>query len=152
MTYERPETTLEEIRTIVAVIMCIFIGSFTIIIFTWCQRFVKDLLSPLNRRLYSEKWNRIQQLSHIEESRPLAIIYANSLLDHALKTLQYSGQTMSQRLASAKLIFTNEKQVSDVNQLRNQIAHDINMKTLSENETKKALQSLRQALVDLGAL
>jgi hypothetical protein len=143
MTYELPETTLEQIRAIVGVIMWILIGSFIIIIYTGCARFVKDLLSPLNRRLYSAKWNRIEQLSYIEECRPLAIIYANNLLDHALKTLKYSGQTMSERLASAKLIFTNEKQVSDVNQLRNQIAHDINMEQLTENETKKALKSFR---------
>jgi uncharacterized membrane protein YcaP (DUF421 family) len=103
-------------------------------------------------QFYSTKWDRVKQLSNIEESRPLAIIYANNLLDDALKKLKYSGEVMKQRLKSAEHVFRNKKRVWKAYQLRNKIAHGINMELLPVKTMKHALQSVRQALVDLDVL
>ncbi len=83
---------------------------------------------------------------------PLTIIYQNSLLDHALKELKYSGETMPERFPSAQHIFKNKNRVWNANWLRNEIADDVNMERLSKKEMKEVLQSFRQAFVDLGAL
>jgi len=98
---------------------------------------------------YDRKWKRIEYLSMKEDTRPLAIIYATSLLGHALQTKGYIGETLGEKLGSAHNIFVANNQIWKVHRLRNQIAHDADMKQLDEEETKQALKVIRQALFDL---
>lgn len=93
-------------------------------------------------QFYSTKWNRVQELSSVEISSPLAIIYANSLLDDALKKREYPDETMCQRLESARSVFRNKKQVWNANQ----IAHDVNMELLTVKEMKQALQGVSASI------
>ncbi|CAF1230489.1 unnamed protein product [Adineta ricciae] len=123
-----------------------------IIVLICCCRCIYNSLTISHTELYIEKWKRIDELARIEESRPLAIIYANSLLDHVLKASNYSGETMRQRLASAKDVFKNAENVQWANELRNKIAHEIDMQTLLKEDLNNALQYFRQALTDLHAL
>jgi hypothetical protein len=81
------------------------------------ERIIMDILWPLDMQFYSTKWNRVQELSSVEISSPLAIIYANSLLDDALKKREYPDETMCQRLESARSVFRNKKQVWNANQI-----------------------------------
>jgi hypothetical protein len=98
---------------------------------------------------YDRKWKRIEYLSTKEDTRALAIIYATSLLGHALNTKGYAGETLGERLSSAHNIFTANNQIWKVHRLRNQLAHDADMKQLDVEETKQALKVIRQALFDL---
>ncbi len=59
-----------------------------------------DIFGPLNAQLHTIKWN--------DKSIKYLTIYANNLVDHALKKLEYSGNTMSDRFTSAKYIFINK--------------------------------------------
>ncbi len=121
-------------------------------LFTWCSRTLGNILNPLDKQHYSTKWTRIRQLYGVNDTRPLAIIHANSLLDDALKKRKYSGDTMYQRLVSAQRVFTNKDEMWYANRLRNQMVHDANITSWVEKDMRRALQGFRQALVDLGAL
>jgi hypothetical protein len=147
---QQRELTLFEDIVVVAVIGLIaFIGSKLV---SWCGRTLENVFHPLDKQDFSAKWNKIRQLYDVDATRPLAIIHANSLLDDALKKRKYSGDTMYQRLVSAQRVFRNRDQVCYANQLRNQLVHDVNMTPCPENDTRRALQAFRQALVHLGAL
>ncbi len=112
------------------------------------ERIIMDILWPLDMQFYSTKWNRVQELSSVEISSPLAIIYANSLLDDALKKREYPDETMCQRLESARSVFRNKKQVWN----KNQIAHDVNMELLTVKEMKQALQGVSASIRWFGCI
>jgi hypothetical protein len=103
-----------------------------------------------NLAVYSEKWKRIEYLSTNEGTRPLAVIYACSLLDDTLKTKGYPGESLFDRLNSARIALGNN-QIGKVVQLRNKLAHDVDMKPLDKEKTKHNLKIIRQALFDLNA-
>jgi len=100
-------------------------------------------------RSYEEKWKRIEYLSTKEDTRPLAIIYACSLLDYALKKQGYLGDTLNERLNSAQNIFIVNNGIWKVHRKRNQLAHETDMKPLNEEDTKQYLKIIRQGLFDL---
>ncbi|CAF3994870.1 unnamed protein product [Adineta steineri] len=147
MTYEHHQPTSEKIKAIIVTIIYCLVGIYFIII-----RCCYNRSKSLNTKFYSKKWSQIRQLSSVEEARPLAIIYANSLLDAALIEVGYFGETLSERLKAAEGELTNIKKLRRIVEKRNKIAHDIEMKSLSEQETNQALKVYRQALVDLGEL
>ena len=150
---QAPQSPLpSDLNTSVIVFGVIAFVFVPIIVLIYCCRCIYNSLTTSRTELYIEKWKRIDELASIEESRPLAIIYANSLLDHVLKTSNYSGETMRQRLASAKDVFKNAQHVQWANELRNKIAHEIDMQTLLKDDVNNALLYFRQALADLHAL
>ena len=100
---------------------------------------------------YEEKWKKIEYLSKKVDTRPLSIINACSLLDHALKTKGYQCETIGERLACAHTILSNYNQISKVIRQRNQLAHEFTMEQLTKEEVKHALKIIRQALFDLNA-
>jgi hypothetical protein len=108
------------------------------------QKWSKDYL-----RSYEEKWKRIEYLSTKEDTRPLAIIYACSLLDYALKTRGYLGDTLNERLNSAQNTFIANNGIWKVHRKRNQLAHDADMEPLNEEDAKQYLKIIRQGLFDL---
>lgn len=97
---------------------------------------------------YGEKWKRIEYLLKKEDTRPLAIINACSLLDQALKTQGYSGVTLGDRLSAAHIAI-GYSQISSILQLRNELAHSADMRPLDKEKTKQNLKIIRQALFDL---
>ncbi len=101
-----------------------------------------------NLASYGEKWKRIEYLSKKEDTRPLAIINACSLLDHALKIQGYQGENLSERLIAAQIALGNNH-ILNVVRLRNELAHVADMKPLDKEKTKQNLKIIRQALFDL---
>jgi len=81
----------------------------------------------------------------------LAIFEADKLLDHALKGRGFSGETMGDRLKSARGAFMNNDAVWGAHKLRNRLAHEQNV-SLSGVSVDHALRGFRAALKDLGAL
>jgi hypothetical protein len=152
MASQQRELTPEEMQFNFIVLVICLIGLIVIVLVVWCCCTLENVFHSLDKQDFSVKWNKIRQLYDVDATRPLAIIHANSLLDDALKKRKYSGDTMHKRLVSAQRVFTNKDQVWYANQLRNQLVHDINMTPCPDNDTRRALQGFRQALVDLGAL
>jgi hypothetical protein len=125
-----------------------FIAFLLIIVFIKRVCSKRQKWSDGNLASYGEKWKRIEYLSNKEDTRPLAIIYACSLLDQVLMTNGYLGETFHDRLASAHIALGNN-QISRVWGVRNQLAHDTDMKPLDKKKTKQNLKIIRQALFDL---
>ena len=152
MVSQQHELTPEGLFTIFIIIIIFVVFLLVIVLVQCCSRTVENIRNPLDKQHFSTKWTKIRQEYGINDTRPLAIIHANSLLDDALKKRKYSGDTMHQRLVSAQRVFKYKNEVWYANQLRNQIVHDVNMTSWAEADMRRALQGFRQALVDLGAI
>ena len=134
------------------IIIGIAIVAFVLIILVVCKAISSCTdRTPQNLSVYEEKWNRIEKLSTRSDTRALAVIYACSLLDHALKNKGYPGETTTERISSAANVFIHNNQVWKIQRLRNRLAHQIEMEPLSQHDTKEALGVVRQALFDLTA-
>ncbi len=107
----------------------------------------------LDTEKYRSKWLTIeQQLQRDNEATyHLAILNADKLLDHALKERGFSGNTMGERMKSAKSAWSNANHVWTAHKIRNQIAHEADVR-LSYDATRRALAALKQALKDIGAI
>ncbi|MDQ2973050.1 MAG: hypothetical protein M3Q79_01035 [bacterium] len=100
---------------------------------------------------YTTRWREIQNTLKDKKLWPLAIIEADSLLGEVLKKRKFKGANMGERMVSAQKLFSDHDAVWTAHKLRNKLAHG-EQKTVKEDEVKKALVALRQALKDLGAL
>ncbi len=106
-----------------------------------------------NQDKYRSEWLAIdkQLVKDNEASYHLSILNADKLLDRALKEAGYKGTTMGDRMKSAKDIWSNANHVWTAHKLRNQIAHETNVK-VSYDTTRRALVAFKQALKDVGAI
>lgn len=105
----------------------------------------------LNQEEFRSKWLEIEgSLSSDTGSQHLAVLNADKLLDRALKARGYKGETMGDRLKSARANLSNNNAVWAAHKLRNQIAHeDVSIKPQT---VRQALGAFKKALKDLGAL
>ena len=106
-----------------------------------------------NQDKYRSDWLAIdkQLVKDNEASYHLSILNADKLLDRALKEAGYKGATMGDRMKSAKDTWSNANHVWTAHKLRNQIAHETNVK-VSYDTTRRALVAFKQALKDIGAI
>ena len=80
-----------------------------------------------------------------------ALIEADKLLDKAMMELGAPGKTMGERLKDSGQRFSELNSVWNVHKNRNQIAHEQNFQ-LDYNQSRRALETYKQALKDLGAI
>ena len=102
---------------------------------------------------YQSHWLEIEN-SLIKENPAtynMAIVDADKLLDKALREMGTSGNNMGERLKRTGDKFTQLNSVWHAHKLRNQIAHEHGFK-VDYNQAKRALNSFKQALKDLGAI
>lgn len=108
--------------------------------------------ASLNKQEYQAKWLRIEQgVTKEEGSWHMAIMNADKLLDQALRARGFKGQTMGERMKSAKDAFSNRNATWTAHKLRNQIAHEPDVRVTAQ-QVKQALKSFKTALRDMGAL
>ena len=102
---------------------------------------------------YRVKWLAIEHSVQDgqEATYHLALMNADKLLDHALKERGFSGNTMGERMKSAQKVWSNANHVWAAHKLRNQIAHESDVK-VSLDMTRRALAAFKQALKDVGAI
>lgn len=106
----------------------------------------------LDRVAYQKAWDDIEgSLTDDNKTYQFAIIQADKLLDKALKEGNYAGTTMAERMTSASRVFSQRESVWTAHKLRNRIAHEHTAK-INPMWAKKALQSFKRALKDVGAL
>lgn len=107
----------------------------------------------LNKEKYRTKWLTIER--SLSRSKPetyqLSVLNADKLLDQAMREAGYKGATMGERLKSATSNLTNKNAVWSAHKLRNQIAHEADVK-VSFDASRRALASFKQALKDVGAI
>lgn len=124
---------------IVGVILIIIIGV------------TRRMPSSLNKEEYQQKWLAIEhELSSEQGAMQMAVLNADKLVDLALKQKGASGKTMGERMKAMKDSFSDRNGIWYAHKLRNQVAHE--HVSLTPAQTKKALQSFKRALKDLGAI
>lgn len=102
---------------------------------------------------YRTRWLAIEQSLVRDQpaSSHMAILNADKLVDQALKERGYGGQTMGERMKTAKAIWSNRNAIWEAHKLRNQIAHEPDANVTYES-ARRALAGFKQALKDLGAI
>lgn len=102
---------------------------------------------------YRSQWLAIESQLKREDvsSYQLTILNADKLLDKALKERGYRGGTMGERMKAATAIWSNVNAVWGAHKLRNQIAHEHDIR-VSYDDARRALGSFKQALKDIGAI
>lgn len=106
----------------------------------------------LNVEKYQADWLQLENsLTDDTSVQHIAIINADKLLDRALKERGFKGQTMGERMCAASRQFTKRDAVWGAHKLRNQIAHEENVR-INLPLTRRVFNSYKQALKDLGAL
>ncbi len=104
----------------------------------------------LDHAYYAKSWDEIVKDKN-SGSMQMAIMEADKLVDHAMKSRGIRGETMGERLKSAKGMFRNNDDVWRSHKLRNRLAHEHGTK-LNIFVTEQALKGFKSALKDLGAL
>lgn len=116
-----------------------------------------NLTKPHKIQLDKEKFQRDWLVieNSIQKYNPaswhLALINADKLVDSALRELQFSGQTMAERLKAAKNKLSSPNSIWHAHKLRNVVAHETGAE-INFDQTRRAMASFKQALKDLGAI
>lgn len=129
----------------------IFIASVVLVSISTGLFIYKKLPKRLKHDKFKSNWKDIQKLCADKESWEKAVIDADNLLEKALKRKKIKGTSTGERLVSAQNILTNNDGVWFGHKLRTKLESDPEAK-VSQDETKKALLGIGQALKDLGAL
>jgi hypothetical protein len=117
------------------------------------QLFSRPSKYKKERQLIERKWAEVQTLLAMknEHGYKLAVLEADKLLDVALKTLQYPGENLGQRLKVAVARRPDLRPVWQAHILRNKIAHDTHI-VVKRGQTMQAIKQFRIALKKLGFL
>ena len=107
----------------------------------------------LDVQKYRTRWMTIEQQLKRDEvmTYSMCVLNADTLLDHALKDRGISGVTMGERMKQMQKNWSNANNVWSAHKLRNQIAHEPDVK-LEYDNARRALASFKQALKDVGAI
>jgi hypothetical protein len=97
---------------------------------------------------FENEWKDIMAMVNDPKTRSMSIIQADRLLDEALKCCGYRGDTMGERLISAKQALKHRDSVWASHKLRNKLVHE-SMAELSAHEVQRALNGFRDAFNDL---
>lgn len=102
---------------------------------------------------YRSQWLAIEsQLKRDEvSSYHLTVLNADKLLDKALKERGFRGETMGERMKSARETWSNANAAWGAHKLRNQIAHEHDVR-VTYDDARRALGGFKQALKDIGAI
>lgn len=113
----------------------------------------REHMHGLSRKEVKKRWAEIEVLmkQSSENAYKLAILEADKLLDHTMKSLMYSGETMGQRLKYACHKNPQLRPVWKAHIMRNKIAHEAGYR-IRRNEAQFAIREFKKALRDLGAL
>ena len=102
---------------------------------------------------YRRRWMEIEHKfdRNNPATYPLAVIFADKLVDAALREKGFTGETMGHRMKKATSTWSNANAIWSAHKLRNRLAHEADAEA-SYEEARKALASFKQALKDLGAI
>lgn len=102
---------------------------------------------------YRSQWLAIE--SQLKRDDPgtyqLVVLNGDKLLDRALKERGFKGETMGERMKSARETWSNANAVWTAHKLRNQIAHETDAR-VSYDDARRALAGFKLGLKDIGAI
>lgn len=108
---------------------------------------------PADRAALRRRWREIEDMIDVPGSMSLrmAVLEADKLFDHALKSLAFPGDTLGERLKFASYKYPELRKVWWAHKIRNQLAHEATF-SLDRGMAKKALRDFRRALTRIGAI
>lgn len=98
---------------------------------------------------FKNEWNDCIEQFNDEKTRELSLINADKILDEALKCLGFKGETMAERLVSAKSRLKNKDEVWSAHKIRNRLVHETSYHP-TEKIVKRSINGYYRALKDLG--
>lgn len=132
--------------TLSALILVIVAG---VVILVLISLNTKTNVKGIDGAHFKNEWNDCIKQFGNEETRSLSVINADKLLDEALKCLGFQGDTMAERLISAKNRLKNKDEVWASHKLRNKLVHETGYHP-NEKTVKNALNGYYRAFRDLG--
>lgn len=124
----------------------------------WLAWRLKGLIARRNfgwddRHVMRQRWQEVERLaeSQGEMGRRMAIVEADKLLDHALKTMAMPGSTLGERLKFAQYKYPELRKVWWAHKIRNQLVHEASGH-LDVSVARRAIREFRRALERIGAL
>ena len=102
----------------------------------------------IDRPYFKNEWNDILKTAQDSKTSQMSIIQADKLLDEALKCCGYRGETMGERLVSAKHALKSRDSVWAAHKLRNKLVHE-SLAEPSHKEIQRALRGYAKAFNDL---
>ncbi len=136
----------------VGVVVCAIIV--LIVAIRWIIRKVRQPeLLGMSKEDIHKTWQEIELLvsQNSEMSYKLAVLEADKLLDHALKSMGFGGNTLGERLKLACYRFPRLKRVWQAHLLRNKLVHEASFH-LSRGAARGAIGQFRDALKELSVL
>lgn len=102
---------------------------------------------------YRRRWLEIESLLSRDNQKQcqFAVMEADKLLDYAMKESGVKGDTMGERLKTAKEKWSDRNAVWEAHKLRNQIVHEENVK-VGYDSARRALAGFKKGLKDMGAI
>lgn len=134
----------------VAVLTVLFVW----LVFLNFRRFVASRKYEVgNREAMRRRWAEVESLLDApgELSPKLAVIEADKLLDHALKSMAMPGETLGERLKFAAYKYPKLKEVWWAHKVRNQLVHEASYR-LDRGLARKAIRTYRRTLQMIGAI
>lgn len=115
--------------------------------------FARGRFDPHDRDVLRRRFREVEEMLRQpgEMGRKMAVLEADKLLDHALKSLLMPGATLGERLKFAQYKHPALKNVWWAHRLRNQLAHE-EAGRLDAAVARRAVAAFRDALERLGAL
>ena len=115
--------------------------------------FKRPELYGLDKKGIAKRWQEIESLvtKGNEMSYKLAVMEADKLLDHTLKSMAMPGKDLGERLKAVCYKYPKLRQVWFAHKVRNQIVHEASY-YLSPGLANKAIKSFEQALKELNVL
>jgi len=121
---------------------------FAIIILVFINLVGRPVPKGVDKQYFQNEWGDIIELAKEQKTKPMSIINADRLLDEALRSIGFSGNTMAERLVSAKQHLRDRNSVWGAHRLRNKIVHE-SLHEPSDKEIQNALKGYYQAFKDL---
>ena len=148
------EPTNEILGVWVTIGVVVFAAIVLVLIIRWIIRKVRqpDLLG-MSKEDIQKRWREIESLTsrNDEMSYKLAVMEADKLLDHALKSMGFGGNTLGERLKLACYRFPRLRKVWRAHLLRNKLVHEASFH-LSRGAAQGAIGQFKNALKELSVL
>lgn len=123
-----------------------------IVIYRFARRLRRPELHGVTREQILKRWEQIEHTStQGVMGAKLAIIEADKLLDHALRSMAMPGQTLGERLKSAAYRYPTIREVWGAHRLRNQLVHDTSFE-IGNRQARQALDDFKAALKVLNVM
>ncbi len=135
------------------VISVALLVSFVIGIIFVKKFFKRPELYGMSKEDILKRWNQIEELLSRREdvSWKLAVLEADKLLDHSLKSMGFGGVSLGERLKLAAYRYPKIRNVWPAHITRNKLAHEASF-SLGQGAARQAISQFKKALEELGVL